>query len=50
MLNCLIMVDDFTVENGGTFLVPGSHLEERKPTEQELFLQLFKQLVIKEIY
>lgn len=37
MLNCLIMVDDFTVENGGTFLVPGSHLEERKPTEQELF-------------
>jgi ectoine hydroxylase-related dioxygenase (phytanoyl-CoA dioxygenase family) len=36
MLNCLIMVDDFTVENGGTFLIPESHLEERSPTEQEL--------------
>jgi ectoine hydroxylase-related dioxygenase (phytanoyl-CoA dioxygenase family) len=30
------MVDDFTKENGGTFLVPESHLEEKKPTEQEL--------------
>jgi ectoine hydroxylase-related dioxygenase (phytanoyl-CoA dioxygenase family) len=39
MLNCLIMVDDFTIENGGTFLIPGSHLEERKPTEQELFFK-----------
>lgn len=36
MLNCLIMVDDFTKENGGTFLIPESHLEEKKPTEQEL--------------
>lgn len=26
MLNCLIMVDDFTVENGGTLLQPWSHL------------------------
>jgi ectoine hydroxylase-related dioxygenase (phytanoyl-CoA dioxygenase family) len=31
------MVDDFTKENGGTFLIPKSHLEEKKPTEQELF-------------
>ena len=30
------MVDDFTKENGGTFLIPESHLEEKKPTEQEL--------------
>jgi ectoine hydroxylase-related dioxygenase (phytanoyl-CoA dioxygenase family) len=37
MLNCLIMVDDFTIENGGTFLIPGSHLEKRKPTESEFF-------------
>jgi ectoine hydroxylase-related dioxygenase (phytanoyl-CoA dioxygenase family) len=35
MLNCLVMVDNFTIENGGTFLIPESHLEERKPTEQE---------------
>lgn len=25
MLNCLIMVDDFTVDNGGTFILPNSH-------------------------
>lgn len=37
MINCLIMVDDFTIENGGTFLLPGSHLEERKPSDEEFF-------------
>jgi ectoine hydroxylase-related dioxygenase (phytanoyl-CoA dioxygenase family) len=37
MLNCLIMIDDFTIENGGTFLLPGSHLEERKPSDYEFF-------------
>jgi ectoine hydroxylase-related dioxygenase (phytanoyl-CoA dioxygenase family) len=37
MLNCLIMVDDFTIENGGTYLLAGSHLEERKPTDKEFF-------------
>jgi len=37
MLNCLLMVDDFTVENGGTYLLTGSHLEERKPTDEEFF-------------
>jgi ectoine hydroxylase-related dioxygenase (phytanoyl-CoA dioxygenase family) len=37
MLNCLIMVDDFTIENGGTYLLPGSHLEERKPSDEEFF-------------
>jgi ectoine hydroxylase-related dioxygenase (phytanoyl-CoA dioxygenase family) len=37
MLNCLIMVDDFSVENGGTYLLPQSHLEERKPTDEEFF-------------
>lgn len=37
MLNCLIMIDDFTIENGGTYLLPYSHLEERKPTDEEFF-------------
>jgi ectoine hydroxylase-related dioxygenase (phytanoyl-CoA dioxygenase family) len=37
MLNCLIMIDDFTMENGGTYLLRGSHLDERKPTDTEFF-------------
>lgn len=37
MINCLIMVDDFTSENGGTYLLSGSHLEERKPSDEEFF-------------
>lgn len=37
MLNCLLMVDDFTVENGGTYLLPGSHLKEERPSEEEFF-------------
>jgi ectoine hydroxylase-related dioxygenase (phytanoyl-CoA dioxygenase family) len=37
MLNCLLMVDDFTEENGGTYLLPYSHLEESKPSEQAFF-------------
>lgn len=37
MLNCLVMVDDFTIDNGGTYLLPKSHLEERKPTDTEFF-------------
>jgi len=37
MLNCLIMIDDFTTENGGTYLLTGSHLDERKPTDEEFF-------------
>ncbi len=37
MLNCLIMIDDFTIENGGTYLLPGSHLNERKPSDEEFF-------------
>jgi ectoine hydroxylase-related dioxygenase (phytanoyl-CoA dioxygenase family) len=35
MINCLLMVDDFTIENGGTYLLPYSHLEERKPSDEE---------------
>ena len=37
MLNCLLMVDDFTIENGGTYLLPYSHLDERKPSDEEFF-------------
>jgi ectoine hydroxylase-related dioxygenase (phytanoyl-CoA dioxygenase family) len=37
MLNCLLMVDDFTIENGGTYLLPFSHLDERKPSDEEFF-------------
>lgn len=37
MLNCLIMVDDFTCENGGTFLLPKSHLNEEKPSNEYFY-------------
>lgn len=37
MINCLVMVDDFTVENGGTYLLAKSHLEKRKPSDEEFF-------------
>ena len=28
------MVHDFTIENGGTLILPKSHLEEKEPTEE----------------
>lgn len=34
MLNMLIMLDDFTLENGATLLLPGSHLENSMPTDE----------------
>lgn len=37
MLNCLLMVDEFTIENGGTYLLPYSHLDERKPSDENFF-------------
>jgi ectoine hydroxylase-related dioxygenase (phytanoyl-CoA dioxygenase family) len=37
MINCLIMIDDFTIENGGTYLLAKSHLEEQKPSDEEFF-------------
>ena len=37
MLNMLIMLDDFTEENGATYLLGGSHLKEEKPTDEEFF-------------
>lgn len=37
MINCLVMIDEFTVENGGTYLLQGSHLSEDAPTDSEFF-------------
>jgi len=34
MLNMLVMVDDFTIDNGATKLVPGSHLTAERPDEE----------------
>lgn len=39
MINCLIMIDDFSIDNGGTYLLPGSHLKEKKPSDDEFFAQ-----------
>jgi hypothetical protein len=36
MLNMLVMVDDFTVENGATRLVPGTHRSADKPDDSYL--------------
>ncbi len=35
MLNMLVMLDDFTEENGATLLLPGSHLKEEAPSDKE---------------
>lgn len=34
MVNCLLMIDDFTNQNGGTMLLPYSHLNEEKPSDE----------------
>jgi hypothetical protein len=39
MLNMLIMLDDFTLANGATHLLVGSHLSDRKPAEAEFYDQ-----------
>lgn len=36
MVNMLVMVDDFTQDNGATRLVPGSHLAAERPTDEQL--------------
>lgn len=33
MLNGLLLLDDFTIENGATMLLPNSHKVEQKPTD-----------------
>lgn len=37
MLNLLVMVDDFTLDNGATFLLPGSHTEAERPSDERFF-------------
>ena len=37
MLNMLIMLDDFTLENGATYLLAGSHLIEEKPADADFY-------------
>jgi len=37
MLNMLIMLDEFTLENGATYLLSGSHLTDEKPTDEVFF-------------
>ena len=42
MINCLVMVDDFTIDNGGTYLLAKSHLDERKPSDEEFFANAYQ--------
>ena len=37
MLNLLILLDDFTLENGATYLLAKSHLKEEKPTDEDFY-------------
>ena len=37
MLNLLVMLDDFTLDNGATYLLSGSHLKPEKPTDEEFY-------------
>lgn len=37
LLNSIVMLDDFTLENGATYLLAGSHLEKGKPTDEDFF-------------
>ena len=37
MVNMLVMLDDFTLENGATYLLTGSHMQPEKPTDEEFF-------------
>jgi ectoine hydroxylase-related dioxygenase (phytanoyl-CoA dioxygenase family) len=37
LLNIIVMLDDFTLENGATYLLRGSHLKPEKPSDEEFF-------------
>lgn len=37
MVNCLLFLDDFTTENGGTYLLPYSHLTKERPSDEFFF-------------
>jgi hypothetical protein len=36
-LGCLVLLDDFTIENGATYLLPGSHLNPLQPTDEAFY-------------
>jgi ectoine hydroxylase-related dioxygenase (phytanoyl-CoA dioxygenase family) len=37
MMNMLVMLDDFTLENGATYLLSASHLKDEKPSEDHFY-------------
>lgn len=37
MLNTIVMLDDFTAANGATWLLPGSHTQAEKPSEEDFW-------------
>jgi ectoine hydroxylase-related dioxygenase (phytanoyl-CoA dioxygenase family) len=37
LINSIVMLDDFTLENGATYLLSGSHLKKEKPGDEEFF-------------
>jgi len=37
LMNIIIMLDHFTLENGATYLLRGSHLKPDKPSDEEFF-------------
>jgi ectoine hydroxylase-related dioxygenase (phytanoyl-CoA dioxygenase family) len=39
LLNIIVMLDDFTLDNGATHLLGGSHLKKDKPGDEEFFAQ-----------
>ncbi len=37
LMNIIVMLDDFTLDNGATYLLGGSHLKQEKPTDEVFF-------------
>ncbi len=37
LLNILLVLDEFTEDNGATYLLSGSHLKKEKPTDEQFF-------------
>jgi ectoine hydroxylase-related dioxygenase (phytanoyl-CoA dioxygenase family) len=37
LLNILVVLDDFTLDNGATYLLSGSHLKKEKPSDDHFF-------------
>jgi len=38
-MNIIVMLDDFTLDNGATHLLSRSHLKKDKPSDEEFFSQ-----------